>query len=38
MKVVHLKDGGVEVYLKERYYLENQGEVDEAYKDVPKEE
>ena len=38
MKVVHLKDGRVEVYLKERYYLENQGEVDEAYKDVPKEE
>lgn len=38
MKVVHLKDGRVEVYLKERYYLENQGEVDEAYKDIPKEE
>lgn len=38
MKVVHLKDGRVEVYLKERYYLENQDEVDEAYKDIPKEE
>lgn len=38
MKVVHLKDGRVEVYLKERYYLENQEEVDKAYKDVPKEE
>lgn len=38
MKVVHLKDGRVEVYLKERYYLENQDEVDKAYKDVPKEE
>lgn len=38
MKVVHLKDGRVEVYLKERYYLENQDEVDEAYKDIPKKE
>jgi len=38
MKVVHLKDGRVEVYLKERYYLENQDEVDEAYKNIPKEE
>ena len=38
MKVVHLKDGRVEVYLKERYYLENQDEVEEAYKDIPKEE
>lgn len=38
MEVVHLKDGRVEVYLKEHYSVKNQEEVDEAYKDIPKEE
>ena len=38
MEVVHLKDGRVEVYLKEHYSVKNQEEVDEVYKNSPKSE
>lgn len=38
MKVTHLKNGKVEVYLNEHYSVENQAEIDKAYEDAPKAE
>ena len=38
MEVTHLKSGKVEVYLNEHYSVENQDEIDRAYKDAPKAE
>jgi hypothetical protein len=38
LEVTHLKSGKVEVYLNEHYSVENQDEIDKAYKDAPKAE
>lgn len=38
IKVTHLKNGKVEVYLNEHYSVENQDEIDRAYEDAPKAE
>lgn len=38
IKVNRLKNGKVEVYLKEHYSVKNQEEVDKVYKNIPKKE